>query len=101
MSDRMRVTASSVKWRFEARGIRAGGGGGRSGGGQNGENGNESGDRTSPTTHDGTEAVAAAIAARGAALTMAELASAAWGGSSGEEEDFERLDRPLVAFYRT
>lgn len=102
LSDRMRVTASSIKWRFEARGIRAGGGGGRGGGGGGGENENGGGGETfSPSpTHDGTEAVAAAIAARGAAITMTELASAAWGGSEAEEE-FERLDRQLVAFYRT
>ena len=97
LSDRMRVAGSAVKWRFEARGARRRGSGGGGGGGS-GDGGNE--DEEASTTHDGTEAVAAVLAARGAAVTMAELASAAWGRSE-DEEDFERLDRPLVAFYRT
>ncbi len=57
-------------------------------------------DEEAATTHDGTEAVAAVVAAKGLAVTMAELASAAWAGSDAED-DFERLDRPLVALYRT
>ena len=104
LSDRLRVSAGQVKWRFEARGVVKRGGGG----GDDGDDGGGENEASLPpmTTHDGTEAVAAAIAARGTAVTMAELASAAWGGSSeaeagDDDDDFERLDRPLVAFYRT
>lgn len=93
LSDRLRVSAGQVKWRFEARGVVEGGGGGGGGEGTTPAT-------TATTTHDGTEAVAAAVAARGNAVTMAELAGAAWAGSEAED-DFERLDRPLVAFYRT
>jgi len=85
LSDRMKVTASSVKWRFEARGAVK-------------KRGSESSSFSPTTTHEATAAVAAVVAARGTAATMAELARAAWGE---EEEDLERLDRPLVAFYRT
>ena len=84
LSDRMKVTASSVKWRFEARGAV--------------KSSSSSSSSTATTTHEATAAVAAVVAARGTAATMGELARAAWGE---EEEDLERLDRPLVAFYRT